>query len=191
MSENRPGIALSNHRGFDSYVLAGDEVDFGEFIALFGDSLEQPLRTVSQEDISALQATLEQRHGIRILECGRRPCPPSLTSSNTILKGTQNPKPCVDLYYNRDHWRGICRYRIIPQPDPDISPPDPDSRQKILPGPRSPHLPMSRWSTRCHRCSGSCDLHIPCMYTCVQDIQALRANEGWFEGTVSSASGRD
>ena len=81
-------------------------MDFGEFIALFGDSLEQPLRTVSQEDISALQATLEQRHGIRILECGRRPCPPSLTSSNTILKGTQNPKPCVDLYYNRDHRRG-------------------------------------------------------------------------------------
>lgn len=66
-------------------------MDFGEFIALFGDSLEQPLRTVSQEDISALQATLEQRHGIRILECGRRPCPPSLTSSNTILEGTQNP----------------------------------------------------------------------------------------------------
>jgi len=66
LNENRPGISLSHHRGFESYLLAGDELEFAEFVEVFGDALARPAQVVRLEEVSVFQTVIEQRHGLCI-----------------------------------------------------------------------------------------------------------------------------
>ena len=66
LNENRPGISPSHHRGFESYLLAGDELEFAEFVGVFGDALAQPVQVVRVEEVAVFQTLIEQRHGLCI-----------------------------------------------------------------------------------------------------------------------------